>query len=37
MPWRDLGFRRIPFLKYGFKGYNPGMGILQLQVHPREI
>jgi hypothetical protein len=33
----DLGFRRIPSLKLGFQGCNPGVGILQLQVHPREI
>jgi hypothetical protein len=24
-------------LKLGFQGCNPGVGILQLQVHPREI
>jgi hypothetical protein len=33
----DLGFGRISSLKLGFQGCNSGMGILQLQVHPREI
>ena len=34
---RDLGFKGIPFFQLSFQGCNPGVGILQLQVHPVEV
>ena len=33
----DLSFGRIQSLQLGFQGCNPGVGILQLQVHPVEV